>query len=40
MKTNDKTMATPSTAITTNDIALNTLSSLLEGPFRSHLRKG
>jgi hypothetical protein len=24
MKTNDKTMATPSTAITTNDIALNT----------------
>jgi hypothetical protein len=24
MKTNDKTMANPSTAITTNDIALNT----------------
>jgi hypothetical protein len=34
-------MANPSTAITTNDIALNTpFVALRESPFRSHLRKG
>ena len=32
MKTNDKTMATPSTVITTNDIALNTPFVALRKP--------
>jgi hypothetical protein len=41
MKTNDKTMATPSTTNTTNGIAPNTtFVALRESPFRPLLCKG